>query len=140
MPRPLPFAALALVCAGCASGTYPVEGVVVYADGSPAVELAGGTVVFESAEARVSAAGEIDAAGGFRLTTAKPGDGAPPGRYQVLIAPPEAAEGGGDDRPKVRAVAKRVVDARYQRFATSGLEAVVEAKTNRVTLTIDRPR
>ena len=50
-----------LSSAGCGGGRklYPVEGMVVDEDGKPAVELAGGTVSFESVEDRSNASGQI---------------------------------------------------------------------------------
>ena len=49
-----------LLLAGCGGkGLYPVEGVVQYEDGSPARELAGGTVSLESVADRSNAAGNI---------------------------------------------------------------------------------
>jgi hypothetical protein len=120
---------------------YPVDGKVIYTDGKPATDLAGATVVFESAEARVNAAGEVDGSGAFKLTTRRPNDGAPPGKYRVLIAPPEEqgvtddSSGKKDGRPRK----KRVLDPRYSAFQTSGLDTAVEARANQVTLTIERP-
>src|SRR5947209_5023568 len=66
-------------CAGCGSNTYPVEGKVVWADGSPITELAGGMVQFESEKLtpNVSARGTIQPDGTFRIGTHNPDDGAP---------------------------------------------------------------
>src|SRR5438445_7464967 len=80
--------ALALFSAllsGCGNGVYPVEGKVVWKDGSPAKELEGSHVVFDLPEQKTGARGIIQADGSFHLTTHKPNDGALPGDYKVLI-------------------------------------------------------
>src|SRR5436190_24088854 len=77
---------------GCGGpNLYPVEGKVVFADGTP---LAAGTVVFKPKDPKavMSPRGIIRAAGKFRASTLKEGDGAPPGDYQVLIAPEAVIE------------------------------------------------
>jgi hypothetical protein len=81
--------------AGCGGGSkvYPVRGTVAYPDGTPAKELAGYKVEFEALDAQhegrgVSAEGEIQSDGSFRLTTFKADDGAFPGRHRVLIGAP----------------------------------------------------
>src|SRR5438309_1556509 len=86
-------AALLLVFSptGCSGGKklYPVEGMIVYEDGKPAVELAGGTVSFESVEDRSNASGQIRPDGTFGVRTPLGQDGAPAGTYRVLVQPPE---------------------------------------------------
>lgn len=126
--RPLLSLAL-LTSAGCGSGMYPVEGKVVYADGKPATELAGGTVLFNSTEMRVAASGEIDSTGSFRLTTQKPNDGARPGTYKVGLSPPDPEE--PDDKPgrKRKSIAVRL---------KSPQEVTLKAERNQVTLTVER--
>src|SRR5439155_25145716 len=105
------------------SGIYPVEGQVVYADdNSPAAGLKGCTVEFQSIDGTldgkgVSATGEIDGEGKFRLTTRKANDGAVAGRHKVLITPPSAEA----DAPRP----KRAIDKKYESYDTSGLEATV---------------
>lgn len=82
-----------LATAGCggASGPVPVRGTVTL-DGQP---LANATVQFlaGSPDAR-DAMGTTDADGAFSLSTFKPGDGALPGKYKVVIQPPAGAVGG----------------------------------------------
>src|SRR5436305_579462 len=72
--------------AGCGGGKYPVEGRVEWSDGTPAKELEGGLVVFESTTAPFCARGDIKEDGSFRLTTDRPEDGVLPGPYRVLIS------------------------------------------------------
>src|SRR6476469_6411573 len=83
-----------LLAAGCSagSGIYPVEGQVVYADGSPATELKGYMVEFQLIDGTLdgrpaSATGEIDGEGKFRLTTRTAFDGAVAGRHKVILTP-----------------------------------------------------
>src|SRR5215207_8354383 len=91
MPSPRLFVLAVLLVAGCASGKrlYPVEGTVVYEDGTPATDLAGGTVSLEADEDKSNAAGEIQKDGSFRIRTPLGKDGAPAGAYRVLVQPPE---------------------------------------------------
>lgn len=132
-------AALAAGCGGRA--TYPVEGSVVWADdGAPAKELAGGMVQFElDADApkdAVSPRGAIRDDGTFRLTTFADGDGAPAGRYRVLVVPLVWTEGMlGEKKAPPPAL-----DPRFRAFATSGLTATVEPKANAVELRVGRVR
>lgn len=125
-----------LTCLGCGSGMYPVEGKIVYADGKPATELAGGTVTFDNPEARVSALGQIDNDGAFRLTTTKPNDGALPGNYRVAISEPPDPNWQQDDKPQKKR--RTVLLPKYRNPETSELKLVVEKTDNKVTLKIDR--
>src|SRR5688500_5484453 len=95
--RPLAPALLAALClglVGCGSKTYPVNGKLVWPDGSPVTELTGGTVVFEpkarpkAGEPATGASGDIKEDGGFSLSTFQPDDGAPPGDYYVAVVQP----------------------------------------------------
>jgi hypothetical protein len=120
-PRAIAVAGLLLVgVIGCGSKLYPARGTVTYADGSPVTE---GFVVFESKgqEPRTTARGEIRSDGSFELGTHKPGDGALPGNYQVLVTPksdPNAA-----DKPSK----KPPIHPRFGEFKTSKLEFDVTA-------------
>ena len=113
--RPWVWAGLvALAAAGCAGDPNrpsPVRGVVVYEDGQPAKELAGGSVTFTAvAEGVGSSVGTIQEDASFRLSYKKEGDGAVPGRHHVIVAPPEPEDEDGD-RPKARrAKAKALLD------------------------------
>src|SRR5262249_12935685 len=100
-PRPtLQTALLAVVAAGLAAGCggphpYPVSGQVVYDDGEVATDLVGSDVIFTSDELKVSSSGEIDGNGRYTLTMKRKEDGALPGRYKVVIVPPDPR--GADD-------------------------------------------
>jgi hypothetical protein len=124
---------LLLSVAGCgARRTYPVEGIVRFSDGEPARELAGGSVEFESMEGMGSARGNIRADASYRMETQGPADGVAPGRYRVLIVPPPPPS---VDRPFLP-----VMDPRFKRFDTSGLEVTVRPKKNSIPLKVDRPK
>lgn len=121
---------LALGVGGCSSGLYPVQGKVKYSDGEDAKELAGGLVEFESVEGKNSARGEIRPDGSFEMTTERPGDGVWAGKHKVVVSGkmPEP------DKPRP----PRVIDPRFEKYETSGLEVTVEPKKNQITLTVDR--
>jgi hypothetical protein len=114
--------------AGCGGKQlYPVEGVVQFEDGSPARELAGGTVSFESVADRSNVAGEIRPDGTFRVRNPIGEDGAQPGAYRVLVLP---AEGADRRTPPI--------DRRYGRYETSGIEVTVKEEKNRLTVVLRR--
>jgi hypothetical protein len=127
-----------MAIAGCGDGMYPVQGKVLWSDGTPAAELVGGIVSFESVEADLSARGEIGPDGSFSLSSLRKDDGLPPGTYQVLVAPsdPDPSE----DKSSPRILGRRMLPARYRHYKSSGLEVTVEAKTNQVTLTVDKQK
>jgi hypothetical protein len=122
-----------LVISGCGSGMYPVRGQVVWSDGAPAKELAGGLVSFDSIVADISATGQIQPDATFSLSSLKKDDGLPPGTYQVLVAPPEP-----DAEDAAVTAGRRMLPAKYQNYKSSGLEIIVEADSNRVTLTLEK--
>jgi hypothetical protein len=125
----LVLAGLACV-AGCGARTYPVQGKLVWPDGSPVTGVAGGSVIFESTDQPLSARGEVMADGTFVLCTYKPGDGVHPGRYRVAISQP--LEEGKDGPPS------RIFLEKYENPKSSGLEATVEPKPNDFTFTLER--
>jgi hypothetical protein len=103
--------------AGCGAGLQPVRGKVTLPDGKPA---AGSQVVFEGTEAgkKVSARGDVGPDGSYVMSTFKPGDGVPPGKYKVQVNPP----------PMVNAEGPYVspFHAKYSNLETSGLEFEVK--------------
>jgi hypothetical protein len=116
----LVLAGLLLGVIGCGPKLYPVHGTVTYPDDKPVTE---GLVVFESKdrEKPITARGEIQSNGSFDIGTFRPGDGALPGKYRVLVAPkldPNAV-----DKPNK----KLPFNARYAEFKTSELEFTVTA-------------
>jgi hypothetical protein len=126
---------LCVFLCGCGSGgPYPVDGRVVWKDGSPATELAGSQVVFDLPEKQTSARGIVQADGSFHLSTNKPDDGALAGEHKVAIIETRKQQGGPDSSN----IAPGVMDARFYDLKTSGLSATVKPGTNKITLTVER--
>lgn len=116
--------------ASCGSKSiYPVRGQIVDADGKPITELKGGAVEFDGAGSGTSANSSISADGTFQLTTSSAGDGAHIGNHRVAIT--RAYLGPENPVPPV-------IETRYDKFETSGLEVTVEPKNNDVKLTVQR--
>lgn len=123
-----------LVCLiGCGgSRIYPVEGTIVYADGTPAgKELAGYQVTFESVEKKIGASGMVTEEGTFQLSTEKPNDGALMGKHKVAITAPIEDVA---DRPP----AKYLLAEKFKKLDSSGLEVTIENKKNQITLKVEK--
>jgi hypothetical protein len=118
---------------GCGGGPrpYPVKGTVLFDDGQPAKELAGGSVVFTSEALKRSASGDIDENGAYQLSTEGSNDGAYPGKYNVAVTGPQM---GGESPAKK----KRLFPAHYEDPEKSGIAVVVEAKSNDIPINIQR--
>jgi hypothetical protein len=103
---------------GCGMGLEPVRGKVTLPDGKPA---AGSQVVFESEQdgKKISARGDVREDGSFELSTFKPGDGVPPGRYKVQVNPPPVVNAEGPNTSPFH--------AKFSNFQTSGLEFEVKS-------------
>jgi hypothetical protein len=123
-------ALLLLGVTGCAR-YYPVHGTVTYPDGTPVTE---GLVVFERQDAgkAVTARGDIQPDGSYRLSTAKPGDGVPPGKYRVLVAP--KTDLNDVDRPHAPPI-----DPSFADFKSSGLEFEVTADATEFPIRVTKP-
>jgi len=125
--------AVMLALAGCSGPRLvPVSGSVVWEDGTPAVELADGSVTFESvgSERRISCVGTIDKSGQFTMMTNAPGDGVPPGEYRVVVTEPVA---------DVDVAPKPILDPRFLKFETSGLTVTITNQPRRdLTLKVAR--
>jgi hypothetical protein len=123
--------ASAALAAGCSGPRLvPVEGAVVWPDGSPALDLGGGAVEFESADRQTSARGEIGPDATFTLSSSKPGDGVPPGEYRVVVVPP----------PPPGEAPSRLIDPRFCKYDTSGLTYTVRPEKNAgVVFKVARP-
>jgi len=123
---------LLLAVSGCGSGRYPVTGRVSYEDGSP---VEGGTVIGEATvnDKVVGVQGNIEKDGTFSWGADKPGQGALPGMYRVLVMPvalgdSEMAEG---KRPSV--------SSKYGKYETSGITFEVKPGKNVLNITVTRP-
>jgi len=127
--------ATVLLSAGCGAGMGQVDGKVVWQDGTPAKELAGSHVVFESAETRTSARGIIGPDGSFKLGTKAADDGAPVGEYEVMIL---------ENRKNANAdgtlLMPPVLASRYGDLKTSGLKATVKSGVTPIILTVERAK
>ena len=110
-------AVFVLVFSGCGPGLATVRGKVTLPDGKPA---AGSQVVFESEQdgKKISARGDVQDDGSFELSTFKPGDGVPPGKYKVQVNPPPMVNAEGPYTSPF--------NAKFSSFQTSGLEFEVK--------------
>src|SRR5688572_16919229 len=115
---------------GCGGGgPYPVDGKVVWEDGSPAKELAGSHVVFDLPEKQTSARGIVRPDGSFTLTTHKPDDGALAGEYRVLLIEANRKPLPGDETE----LTPTVMDSKYSDPSSSDLKATVTSGSNAIT-------
>jgi hypothetical protein len=119
--------------AGCGSGRYPVHGRVVYEDGSPVTE---GIVIGEKVEGdrRVKAQGNVQSDGTFSWGTLRPGDGAEPGKYRVVVMPRAVGE---------KEASQGVLPAVERKFSnpqTSGIDFEVKPGTNELDITVTKPK
>lgn len=80
-----------------------------------------------------SPSGIVDADGRYTLTTATPGDGAPPGVYKVSFAPPSPADSSQPMPPTP-------FHEKYLSVSTSGLEREVKSgQTNEFNFVLEPP-
>lgn len=118
-------------CLGGCGGKYDlqrVEGTVTLKDGMPLANL---RLMFECEQPRISARAATDESGHYRVGTLETGDGAPAGRYRVVVAEPPNADPDTVPTPRVH--------SKYSRFDTSGLEFTVEKGNNTFNIQLDPP-
>lgn len=117
-----------MVCAlGCGESqlkTYPVQGKVLFADGSP-VKL--GTIECLSETHGIQATGTINRDGTFRLKTYRDDDGAVEGLHKCVIVQFIQADGIPNYKPSTLGV----INQRHASYATSGLSIRVEPDTSK---------
>lgn len=119
--------------AGCGGNLCPVSGRVTFDDGSP---LDAGLVVCEArvGDKPVMARGGLRPDGTFELGTDKPGDGARPGKYRVLVMPRGLSAAEASKRPPI-------IDRKFEKYETSGIEFEVKAgQKNELNITVTRPK
>jgi hypothetical protein len=107
---------------GCGEGqlkTYPVQGKVLFADGSP-VKL--GTIECLSETHGIQATGTINRDGTFRLRTYRDDDGAVEGLHKCVIVQFIQSDGVPNYKPSTLGV----INKRHASYATSGLSIRVE--------------
>ncbi len=134
--RILPLLCLLLTVALVGCGKPKVTGKVTFADGSP---LTAGTVNFLGGD--VICKGDIDKEGNFEMRTLKPGDGVPPGSYQVYITgafvfEQEDAGQTGDIQVVRMSGSTNVLDPKYSDPEQSGLTIDVK-KSMKYDITLD---
>jgi hypothetical protein len=135
----LPLAAVlfALSLAGCRGHSvplYPVQGMVVWSDGTPPRELVGGTVSLrpaENVEVKASPNGQIQSDGSFTLRTPGFGEGAPAGEYSAIVMPVKTVSVAAPPPSPV-------MDPRFENHDTSGLKVIVKPGENQITLEVER--
>jgi hypothetical protein len=118
---------------GCGEQRYAVSGKVAFADGTP---LDAGTVMGETTLAdgkKTMVQSSIGSDGSFSLGTEKPGDGVPPGKYKLLVAPRAMSEMEERTMPPF-------IDRKWERFESSGLELDVTASKTDFNITVTKPK
>lgn len=129
MPRHVAAVALLLLTfAGC-DGVSQVTGKVTVRGGEPPQ---GATVVFTDEAKHRSASGTVGADGSYSLTSKSPGDGAPPGTYQVTVHTPSAADSSQAQPP-------RTFHTKYENPSSSTLTREVKSGNNEFNLELDPP-
>lgn len=116
---------LSIVGCGSSSGLVSVKGKITY-NGKP---VSSGTVSFVSDDS-ATAYGNLTADGSYELMTEKPGDGAKPGKYKVIVV---AMQDQAGLLPEQRSpLPAPTVPMKYTSLATTDLTAQVENKDNTI--------
>ena len=116
---------------GCSHGRYPVHGKVTYPDGSPVTE---GSVIGETTEEPKSMAqGSLDKDGSFSWGTEKPGDGAKPGKYRVIVVTRALGE------LEISEGKQPAIDPKFSNPSTSGIDFEVKSGKNELPITVTKP-
>jgi hypothetical protein len=125
--------------AGCSSErpTYPVEGKVVYPDGTPLddCQIEFDLITSEPKE-RINARGMTAPDGTFQLSTFRKDDGAVAGEHRVIVIPPGVDNA---DRFKGKALPPPAIDPRFSRYDQSGLQFTVKPEKNLIVIQVEKP-
>lgn len=130
VPRPFLLVLAALLLGGCGSGQLPISGIVVYDDDSPVAEatvcgeLVGGGLYMVQGNVKN---------GVFSLGTSRPGDGAKPGTYKIMIQ----CRALGDS--ELAAGKQAAIAAKYGSYETSGLTLDATQARSDVKFVVSRP-
>jgi len=121
-----------MVLSGCGGGLYPVQGTVSYENGAPVEE---GTIVGEAVieSKTVMAQSNISKDGKFSWGMNKPGDGALPGTYKVIVLPRTLSEA-EQSRGSMPAV-----DRKYSNYESSGITFEVKGQQNVFDVKVQKP-
>lgn len=133
---PIIVAAVILFVAGCGGPKkYPVDGTVVYEeDGKPVKNVMVVTEPKDPEAPRMTARGITNDEGYFVLGTELEGDGVVEGLQMVLVNPPPRPE------ETDRNVLPPIIDSKFRRFHTSGLEFTVNREKNTWNIKVHKPR
>lgn len=120
-----------LVAGGCGSARCSVTGRVTYDDGSPLDE---GNVAGEATidGKLVAVQGNIQKDGSFTWGSDKPGDGALPGTYRVVVLPRAL----GDSEMAQGMVP--AVDSKFTRYETSDITFEVKSGRNELNINVTK--
>ncbi len=112
---------------GCGgNGFVPTGGRITFEDGTP---VTSGSVAFETDN--FMADGRIKPDGSYTLSSLKPGDGLPPGKYAVSVS---SSETDANEKTIFH------VDPKFANPATSGLTAeVTKGGKNQFDFKVDKP-
>lgn len=123
---------LVVLATGCGSDRSQVTGRVTYDDGSP---VPGGTVIAEATidGKLVGVQANIESDGTFRLGTDRPGDGALPGSYRVLLVSVALSDF------ELSAGKKEAIGGKYTKYETSGITFEVKPGKNEFNITVAKP-
>jgi hypothetical protein len=118
--------------AGCGGNKlYSARGRVIFDDDN--TPLAGGWITFDPVDGsgKKGAFADIQGDGTFQLGTYHAGDGAIEGKYRAVIKPPLGAGRRSEESP-----IPRVIDPRYENFATSPLEFTITSDRDKNDFTL----
>ena len=125
---------LLMQLAGCSSETVQLSGKVVFSDDGAPVPI--GTVCFT--DGTVASRGTILEDGTFTMGYVRMEDGIPPGRYKVYFIGVELPDPAKDQAAMDNT--SPLIDRKYTRSDTSGLEVEITADTKTMEFKLDRFR